>query len=126
MSVVSVTAAGITGGNPRPMTATERTITEHSYGIAPTTKDVHPGTAADAWSAYVAFNWPTLYIILEAFDNNLDIGLSVDGGVTYKDEKQVTVANPMIIPFTATGFRVRNATPGLVADYEIAGLGTGF
>jgi hypothetical protein len=123
---MEVTAAGITGGEPREMTVAERTIAEHVYGIAPTTMDVKTGSSGDAWSAYVAFDWATLYIVLECWDNNLDVELSLNGGFSYKDAQEIDVARPLLIPFTATGFRHRNTTPGSVARYQVSGLGTGF
>lgn len=123
---MGVTAAGITGGDPREMTVAARTITEHRYGIAPTTESVHPGAATDAWSAYMAFNWVSLYVLLECWTNPLDVQLSDDDGVSYKPVKEVTAGSPLLIPFTATGCRVRNAVSGSNSRYEITALGTGF
>jgi len=123
---MEVTAAGITGGNPREMTIDERTITEHVYGIAPTTMDVKTGSSGDSWSAYVAFDWVTLYIVLECWDNNLDVELSLNGGLSFEDTQEIDIARPLLIPFTATGFRHRNTTSGSVARYQVSCLGTGF
>lgn len=123
---MGVTTAGITGGEPRAMTAEARTIIEHTYGIAPTTMDVKRGSSGDAWSDYVAFDWDTLYIVIECWDNNLDVALSLDGGSSYEDTQEIDAVRPLLIPFTTTGFRHRNTTPGSVARYQISGLGTGF
>jgi len=126
MGVTAITAAGVTGGNPRGMTVAERTITEHVYGVAPTIMDVKVGSSGDAWSAYVAFNWVTLYIILECWDNNLDVELSLNGGLSFEDTQEIDIARPLLIPFTATGFRYRSTAPGFASRYQISGLGTGF
>lgn len=123
---MGTTTAGITGGNPVPMTIAQREITEHFYGIAPTEVDVKSGTAANNFSVYIAFDHPTLFIILEAKDNAFDIQFSLDGGVTYEDTKVIEVANPMTIPFTATGFRIRNTVTDAGSDYEVTGLGARF
>lgn len=125
---MGVTAAGITGGEPREMTITARVtpVTDRIYGIAPTDEDVKGGPATDTWSSYIAFDAPSLYILLECFNNSLDIELSVNGGTSYKDTKEVTVGIPLLIPFTATGFRVKNTTPGSNSRYEITAFGTGF
>jgi len=88
--------------------------------------DVHPGNAADAWSVYIAFAWPTLHVIAECWTNNLDIQLSADGGDTYEDVKEIENSRAELIPFTATGFRVRNHTAGSTSRYQVSGVGTGF
>lgn len=121
-------SAGITGGNPVPMTTAARVtpVTERTYGIAATIMDIRPGNAADIWSAYIAFDWPTLYILMECWANNLDVQFSADGGASYEGIREVGINRAALVPFTATGFRVRNTTPGSISRYQLTGMGTGF
>ena len=125
---MGVTAAGITGGDPREMTVSARVtpVTERIYGIAPTIEDVRDGLATDAWSPYIAFDRPTSYILTECWANNLDIQVSSDGGATYEDIREIDINRAVIIPFTATGFRVRNFAAGSISRYQVTGFGTGF
>lgn len=125
---MGATAAGITGGNPIGFTVTERVtpVTERVYGIAPTIKDVKTGNAANAWGPYIVFDQPTLYVLVECWTNNLAIQVSTDGGSTYEDTREVDINRAVIIPFTATGFRVRRYTSGSASRYQVTGIGTGF
>ncbi len=117
------TTAGITGGDPRAMTAAERAtpVTEHSYGFEPTVVDTKTGTAADAWSVIIDFDWSTRHITLRCVGNNLDIQLSNDG-TTFSDSMEIDVNAPLSIPFSAKAMRVRNANAGQASVYHVSGL----
>lgn len=117
------TTAGITGGEPRAMTAAVRVtpVTEHSYGFEPTIADTKTGTAADAWSSTINFDWQTRHLILRCSGNNLDIQLSNDG-TTFSDSMEVDVNAPLSIPFSAKAMRVRNANAGQASVYYVTGL----
>jgi len=117
------TSAGITGGEPRAMTTAARVtpVTEHSYGPEPTIVDTKTGTATDAWSATINFDWATRYITLRCVGNNMDLQLSNDG-VTFSDAMEIDVNAPLSIPFSASAMRVRNANAGQVSVYHVSGL----
>lgn len=124
---MSVTAAGITGGNPRGMTVAERVtpVTEHKYGLwyTPTKVDVKDGSAPDAWSAAIQFDWATQQVLVRCTTFNMFIQFSYDGVNFQQDRILITAGEvPLPIKIQAKAFRVRNAAGGSVAAYEVIGL----
>lgn len=90
-------------------------------GWRPSTRlDVKTGNAVDAWSADISIDFQSRIISAEAWDNNLNIRLSNDGGSTYSDAFEVDIARPFVFPFSASAIQVQNTTAGSIARYQSA------
>jgi len=80
--------------------------------------DVKAGNAADAWSADIPIDFQSRIISAEAWDENLNIRFSNDGGATYSDAFEVDIERPFVFPFSASDIQVQNKTPGSVSRYQ--------
>lgn len=80
--------------------------------------DVKAGNAIDAWSADIPWDFKTRIVSAECWDENLNIRLSADGGVTYNDAFEVDENRPFVFPFSATHLQVQNKTPGSISRYQ--------
>lgn len=90
-------------------------------GWRPSTRlDVKAGSAIDAWSADIPFDYQTRLISSECWDENLNMRLSSDGGATYNDPFEVDIDRPFIFPFSASDIQVQNKTPGSTTRYQAA------
>ena len=89
-------------------------------GRAASKADVKSGTAADAWSAAIEFDFPTLWISMECWTESLDIALSYDGS-TFQDTIEIDPDRPLLLPFQAVSFRVKNAEAGKNSRYQVIG-----
>lgn len=83
--------------------------------------DVKAGTAADAWSAAIDFDYDTWLVSVESWDQSLDVALSYDG-TTWQDTFEVDPDRPFVFPFQAASTRVKNNTAGQNSRYQAAGL----
>lgn len=119
---MGATTAGVTGGNPVPMTTAARVtpVTEHNYGAVPTTIDSKTGTTIDAWSATIDFDWATREVLVRCVTNNMDIRFSYDG-ITFTDFIEVVAGVALPLDIQVKSFQVRSHTPGNAAIYDVDG-----
>jgi len=83
--------------------------------------DVKAGTAADAWSAGLDFDFNTWLLSGEAWDKTLDLQVSYDG-TNWQDSFEVDPERPIVFPFQAKSCRVKNNQAGENSTYQVAGL----
>jgi len=83
--------------------------------------DVKTGTAGDAWSAAIPFDFATWLVSLECWNNNMEVQLSYDG-TTWLDAFEIDIDRPFMPPFQARSFRIRNKTAGYNSIYQSAGI----
>ena len=85
------------------------------------TLDVKTGDdAGDDWSAMIAFDAPTRLVSAETWTNAALLALSYDG-TDVLDAMEIDPDRPMVFPFEARGFKIKNKETGLASRYEVKG-----
>ena len=83
--------------------------------------DVKQGTAGDAWSSAIEYDFQTWILSFECWNESLDVQLSYDG-IEYQDAIKIDPDRPLVIPFAARSEKVKNTESGKDSEYQTVGV----
>jgi len=98
-----------------------------SQVTTPTRLEVFADTAADAYSALISFTNYTTTVLVQSWNNAIEIQFTVNGVDFYTAIPVGPIGDGSYFEaLDVIGFRIRNAVAGQVGIYQIVAFSSGF